>query len=179
MIKDPTLSDMVWLQGQLRTANPEADAFARRDVMDHNYRIARIVARLERAEVPTCDPAAPDPWSPGRHLHAIFAAHFNGGGWVEAPDWSDFDDEGQANWEALAQAIARHVKAASRAVELFQAVAASARQFRTYELHHRDKDTAEGRAKAEVNANLAARLEALLAEADPRGAIERGAGAHG
>lgn len=50
--------------------------------------------------------ARPD-WTPGRHLLAIRMAYFNGGGWVDPLEWSDFDAEGQAEWDRLAEAIAK------------------------------------------------------------------------
>lgn len=50
--------------------------------------------------------------SPGQMLQAIHAAHFNGGGWVDPLEWSDFDEEGQAKWEEFAKTIAGNIKGA-------------------------------------------------------------------
>jgi hypothetical protein len=46
-------------------------------------------------------------WTPGRHLLAIRMAFFNGGGWADPLGWSDFDANGQAQYEALAEQVAK------------------------------------------------------------------------
>lgn len=58
----------------------------------------------------------------GRMLHSLWAACFNGGGWVdEAPAWEDFDEAGHVAWEANAVQIARNIKVAVAAPELLTA----------------------------------------------------------
>jgi len=46
----------------------------------------------------------------GQILQQAFADTFQGGGWIESPDWADFDDDQKARWDRAAWRLAEIIR---------------------------------------------------------------------
>lgn len=64
----------------------------------------------------------PASMTPGQLLHELCRCFFVGGGWADYPEWSDYDEAGQAVWEAQAAAIGADIKRAAAAPDLLVAL---------------------------------------------------------
>lgn len=103
--------------------------------------------------------------TPGQTLHELRRRFFNGGGWEDYPEWSDYDDEGHQLWERLAQEagasdspdpamIAATQQPAGEGVPWLQMI---------YELRHPERERVGWQDNADLMRSAADEIERLAA----------------